>query len=220
MSFDTLAPHYRWMEWLFAGNKLQRCRTAFLDRIRAPKNTLIFGEGNGRFLVEFCHQFPYSKITLVDISGGMLNQARHRLKRAGLDEQNITFIQADALEWIPPTQAFDLIVTCFFLDCFQKSELELLIPKISQAATPKAEWLGADYCIAESGFSRFRSKLIVSFLYAVFGQATHIKARSIVNPAPLLQKEGFKRHQREEIDFGMLYGEWWSRESTALHSPR
>src|SRR5439155_22241467 len=33
MSFDTLAPHYRWMEFILAGKKLQRCRTAFLDEI-------------------------------------------------------------------------------------------------------------------------------------------------------------------------------------------
>src|ERR1041385_77794 len=50
MSFDALAPHYLWMEWLLAGRKLQRCRTAFLDEARAARDILLLGEGNGRFL--------------------------------------------------------------------------------------------------------------------------------------------------------------------------
>ena len=30
-SFDLLAPHYRWMEFVLAGRKLQECRTVFLQ---------------------------------------------------------------------------------------------------------------------------------------------------------------------------------------------
>jgi hypothetical protein len=52
MSFDRLAPHYRWLEWVLAGRKLQRCRTAFLDEIGRADATLLVGEGNGRFLGE------------------------------------------------------------------------------------------------------------------------------------------------------------------------
>ena len=53
MSFDHLAPHYRWMEWLLAGSKPQRCRTTFLDTLPTARHALLLGEGNGRFLREF-----------------------------------------------------------------------------------------------------------------------------------------------------------------------
>jgi len=33
MSFDVLAPHYRWMELVCAGDLLQRCRMAHLARV-------------------------------------------------------------------------------------------------------------------------------------------------------------------------------------------
>ena len=46
MSFDLLAPHYRWMEFILAGEKLQRCRTAFLDELPAARNILLVGEEN------------------------------------------------------------------------------------------------------------------------------------------------------------------------------
>ena len=51
MSFDVLAPHYRWMELVCAGEKLQGCRTAQLAHVLAARHILILGEGNGRFLV-------------------------------------------------------------------------------------------------------------------------------------------------------------------------
>jgi len=36
-NFDFLAAHYRWMEWVLAGRKLQRCREAFLGSIPPPR---------------------------------------------------------------------------------------------------------------------------------------------------------------------------------------
>ncbi len=48
--FDWLAPHYRWMEWLLAGTKLQRCRAAFLPAIPAPRRALVIGQGHGPFV--------------------------------------------------------------------------------------------------------------------------------------------------------------------------
>src|SRR5712671_6722984 len=56
VNFDVLARHYRWMELVLAGEKLQRCRTAFLGEIPAARNILLLGEGHGRCLVECCRR--------------------------------------------------------------------------------------------------------------------------------------------------------------------
>src|ERR1044071_8046631 len=87
MSFDALAPHYRWMEFMLAGEKLQRCRTAFLNEIRGAWNILLLGEGPGRCLLECVRRFANARITCVDASGPMLTQARRRLEgqRPGTD---------------------------------------------------------------------------------------------------------------------------------------
>src|SRR5579864_4929172 len=79
MSFDVLAPHYRWMEVVLAGEKLQRCCTAFLERISGARNVLILGEGNGRFLVECRRKIPKAHIVCVDASARMLTLAQRRL---------------------------------------------------------------------------------------------------------------------------------------------
>ena len=48
MNFDTLAPHYRWMEWILAGNKLQKARTRWLREIAGARRVLLVGEGSAR----------------------------------------------------------------------------------------------------------------------------------------------------------------------------
>ena len=75
MSFELLAPHYRWLEWVLAGNTLQRCRTAWLDRVASAPAVLLLGEGNGRFLAECRRRLPQARITCVDASGRMLRLA-------------------------------------------------------------------------------------------------------------------------------------------------
>ena len=211
MSFDTLAPHYHWMEWLFAGKELQRCRTAFLHQLPPPANALILGEGDGRFLLEYRRAFPYARATVVDSSAGMLQRARKRLAQAGFGHSGITFVQADAREWQPPEATFDLIVTCFFLDCFREEELHSLIAKMARAAAPSAQWLQADFQMAGPPLSRLRSWLTLRLLYAFFRRATGITASAITQPDFMLCREGFVCRQRSVSDWGRLYSDWWAR---------
>ncbi len=211
MSFDLLAPHYRWMEALCAGGQLQRCRTALLGSLPASQRVLIFGEGNGRFLVELCRRFPEAQVTVVEASGVMIDLARARLSRAGLADAQVKFIHADALTWQPPAAAYDLIVTCFFLDCFREDQLQRLVPAIATAAAAEAQWLYADFQIAPAGLRRMCSRVIVGFLYAFFRWATRLPARELVNAEPYLSAAGFARQERREFVLGLLFCDWWSR---------
>lgn len=211
MSFDALAPHYRWMEFILAGEKLQRCRTAFLDEIPVPQNILLLGEGHGRCLVECCRRFPNAKLTLVDQSKKMLEQSRRQLALRSLNSQNVQFIQADVSDWKSPANSHDLIVTNFFLDCFPAEQLESIILKIGEAATSDANWLIADFQIARRGWKRARSRLIIGAMYLFFRAATQLPARGLVSPDSFLQRAGFMLHRRVEREWSLLHADWWSR---------
>lgn len=213
MSFDLLAPHYRWMEIVLAGEKLQRCRTAFLDRVAGTENVLILGEGNGRFLLECRRKLPRAKIVCVDASAGMLAAAQKRLAGQGDDRRGIDFICADALAWRPPEIEFDLIVTHFFLDCFRREQLELLIGKMARSAAPRANWLLGDFQCAEAGLRRHRSRLILWSMYRFFRVVTHLSAKSLTPPDDFLQKHGFVLRERLVRDWGLLHSDWWQREA-------
>jgi ubiquinone/menaquinone biosynthesis C-methylase UbiE len=209
MSFDVLAPHYRWMELISAGEKLQRCRTTFLARVPKANNILILGEGNGRFLVECRRRFPHAAITVVDASARMLELARKRVAQQGVTNDRIDFIRADALTWELPVGIFDLIVTHFFLDCFRVDQLELLISKLGRAAAPNANWLLADFQAAPAGWRRGRSRVILWLMYRFFVAATRLPARTLTAPDSLLERQGFSLRKREVYDWELLHSDWW-----------
>ena len=136
MSFDRLAPHYHWMETIFAGGLMQRCRITYLAKAKNCQHALLVGEGTGKFLVALLRLNPQIRVTCVEQSQGMIHQARQRLARERLDDSRIEFRQMDALDWTPPKEKFDLVVTHFFLDCFRAEQLQMLIPLL--APTPDA----------------------------------------------------------------------------------
>jgi ubiquinone/menaquinone biosynthesis C-methylase UbiE len=212
MSFDALAPHYRWMEFVLAGNKLQRCRTAFLDLVDGAQRVLILGEGNGRFLAECRQKLPIASITCVDASVRMLALARARLQRFGLASDRTAFVLADALDWTPPARAFDLIVSHFFLDCFRRDQLERLIANLSNAAMPRASWLLADFQIPSTRLLRHRAQLIHLLMYAFFRAATHLPARQLTPPDEFLKAHGFELRKRKVSEWGLLHTDRWVRE--------
>ena len=213
MSFDALAPHYRWMEFVLAGNKLQRCRIAFLARVAGARNVLILGEGNGRFLTACCRALPTARITCIDGSAAMLTHARDRLRRQGLALERIEFVHADALVWPPPQAGFDLVVTHFFLDCFSADELSRLIATITKAATREAAWLIADFQVPPGGLSRFRALATHRLMYLFFRAAAGLSARTLVNPDHFLQTHGFVLRARQVTEWGLLRTDWWVREA-------
>ena len=175
MSFDLIAPHYRWLESVAFANRLQNARLAFLDQIPRPRRVLIAGEGNGRFLREFARRFPEASIDCVDASVRMLRLARSRL--AGIDNR-IQFIQSNLLNWSPEENAYDLVVTHFFLDCFDECELEKIVETVTNSATRNAIWLLADFSIPSGAL------------------AENACANLAVGHAPILSSSGWNQRAR------------------------
>ncbi len=211
VSFDALAPHYRWMEWLLAGGKLQRCRTAFLAHVRHARNAVLLGEGNGRFLGAFAAINRSAQITVVDASEGMLHQAQRRAARDHYGLRRIHYVHADILEWTPPLVAFDLIVTNFFFDCFREDQLAALLPRLAPSASVNAQWIVSDFRVPPQGPARWRAQGIVAAMYCFFRVATRLPASGLPSVAPMLEGSGFRLREREFTEWGLLYSELWQR---------
>jgi ubiquinone/menaquinone biosynthesis C-methylase UbiE len=209
MSFDTLAPHYRWMERVLAGQKLQRCRTHFLQKIPTPERALLAGEGNGRFLVEFVRKFPTTEIVCLDASEKMLAAASASIAHA--NHSSIEFIHADLFDWKSPSNHFDLIVTNFFLDCFTADQLGRVVPLLTNAATSNATWLLTDFCSARAGWKRLRTQSILASMYVFFGFATKLPACQLTPPDTFLRAGGFELLDRAFFDWDLLHADLWQR---------
>ncbi len=165
MSFDLVAPHYRWLETIAFGNALQRARTWWIDAIARPKRTLILGEGDGRFLCELVRAYPKIDVDCIDASQAMLQLARGRLRRMRPESfSRVHFIHEDILKW-SPRESYDLLVTHFFLDCFPGRELQAIIAKLASAAEPGAVWLIADFTIPRERFARAHARVWLRMMY-------------------------------------------------------
>ena len=210
MSFDRLAPHYRWMESVLAGGKLQRCRLAWLDEVRDCRRVLIVGVGPGRFLECALREMRGSEFVCVDASGAMLERARAAAQRTG-ESARVCFIHASLPEWESEEPDFDLIVTHFFLDCFPEPALSQVIARLAAAAKPDAYWLLADFQIPARGAARLRARVVLALAYAFFRITTRLPAKRLVAPDDALARNGFRLQHRRTADWGLLHSDVWRR---------
>jgi len=205
MDCDPIARWYRWLEYIGFGRALERRRNAFLNDVSDARRVLLLGEGDGRFLarlVPAIFRRPGAAIDYLDLRNRMREIAR---TRAG---QQVHYVQGNALT-IPLRDAeYDLIVTHFFLDCFNQSNAEALVSKIAAASKPDARWL----------ISEFRDRnrwthLTIAALYLFFRITTGLETRRLIDHHPLLRQNGFMLEKSESARAGLLVSELWQKTS-------
>lgn len=206
MSFDRVAPYYGRLETLVFGRKLQAARTAFVRQIGRRHRALVVGEGDGRFLKELRRTQPGVQIECLDASARMLTLAR---ARAGDD--GVQYLAADVRVAAFPAKRYDLIVTHFFLDCFEEPELTQLVQKLSAAATDNAIWLVADFHVPATGWRRRWAQLLVGAMYLFFRIAAGLQTRRLVEYAPCLQVSGFALTSEVLSAGGLIRSQRWER---------
>ncbi|HEY4272074.1 MAG TPA: class I SAM-dependent methyltransferase [Candidatus Udaeobacter sp.] len=205
MSFDRLAPHYRWLETVGFGSVLQKARTRWIETVPRPKRVLTVGEGTGHFLRKFLRVHRDAVVDCVDSSARMLEFARLRIPDG---VNRVRFFEQDILSWTPPG-CYDLVVTHFVLDCFPQNELKLIVQKLAGLATPGAYWLLADFCIPKTSFARVHAKIWLAILYWFFRTTTAVPAKRLVDPTPELQANGFVCLERSQWRLGLVKSELW-----------
>jgi SAM-dependent methyltransferase len=192
---DRIARWYRWFEYAGFGRGLERRRQAFLSDVSDARRVLALGDGDGRALASLLAAAPRACIDYIDVSAGMLELAR---ARAGTE--HVVYRKEDARTAPLPEAEYDLIVTHFFLDCFDEADLEPLIARLARAATPQSRWL----------ISEFRGNgRLVRALYFFFRLTTGLRTRRLVDHHPLLRRHGFRLVRREDRWRGLLASELW-----------
>jgi SAM-dependent methyltransferase len=196
---DRIARWYRWFEYAGFGRALERRREAFLSDVSDVRRVLALGDGDGRALAALLASAPHACVDYIDVSARMLELAR---TRAG--GEHVNYRCEDARTAPLPAAEYDLIVTHFFLDCFDETDLEPLIARLAGAATPRARWL----------ISEFRGNgWLVRALYVFFRVATGLRTRRLADHHPLLQRHGFRLVRHEDAWRGLLASELWVQEN-------
>jgi hypothetical protein len=129
--------------------------------------------------------------------------------KAGLGVEGIQFVQADILEWMPPSREFDLVATHFVLDCFRVEQLEKLAGCLAEAVTQEARWMISDFWEPPAGLAKWRARLILEAMYLFFGWSTGPPADRLTAPDPVLVRRGFVLRQRHLFEWGILHADLW-----------
>jgi len=207
MNFNRLARHYDWLEALTAGGRLQRARTHWLDALAGRRRILSVGEGHGRFAAACLARFPEAELTCVEASPAMLAVAQARTR--GMTGR-VRWEGRDALAW-QPDQAYDAIVTCFFLDCFTPDALAAVVGHLGACATENAVWLVSDFNVPSRGLARWRARAVHALMYVFFRVVTQLPARRLTPPDAELERQGFVLAGRHETEWGLLRADVWER---------
>lgn len=208
MNYSRLAPFYQCVERTTIGHQLQVARISQLDRlaqISVPRNVLIVGEGDGRFLEAFSIRFPDCTITIVEPSAGMVKCAKGRLEKAGLLSSRHTFVEQPFLEAALAEGAFDCVITLFFLDNFEAEEVEACLDRLSSLAASKACWLVSDFCVPQKGWRRLRAQIWLWILYRFFRITTGIPAWQLPEIERLIERRSVRIVDRQSNSQGMLF---------------
>lgn len=205
-NFNRLAGAYRWMERFTFGPWLTRCRFAFLDELRASRNALVIGDGDGRFTARLLKENPAVLIDALDSSKAML---RALVDNAGIRSSRIRVHLADARLWDPLVSTLDLIVTHFFLDCLTTKEVASLAKRLRVAATPDAKWVVSEFAIPDGWFGWLVARPLITALYFAFWVLTGLSVFHLPNHRKALDQAGFTLAQQRHWLGGILVSELW-----------
>lgn len=203
--FDAIAPWYERLEKLTFGGALQRCRVALLDPAGSARRVLIAGEGDGRFLETLQRACPSARITVVDASRRMIELARRRTGGSA----NVRLVHGDVLDAALELPEVDLVVTCFFLDCFEGREQSRVIQRLRACLGPGGRWLWADFAIPEAQPMKLLARGGIALLYRFFGATTGLRTRRLTDVKSDFRKSDMQPVAARSFCGGLLV--------TALH---
>jgi ubiquinone/menaquinone biosynthesis C-methylase UbiE len=212
VNFDLVAPCYEPLERIAFADDLQRCRVAYLGEINPSGRALFVGEGNGRFLCELLGRYPEIEVDCLDASKRMLQLARRRIEQElPASIERVRFIHTDIRSWAAPEHHYDLVVTHFFLDCFQEPVLIAIIKTLARAAAKNATWLVSEFSIPEKGIGRVQARCWLRTMYWFFRVTAGLEASELIDYTPFLGREGFRLLRQHLFRKGILKSELWKK---------
>lgn len=202
---------YRWLEYAAFGRTLERSRGAFLETLSGCQSVLVLGAGDGRCFAPLLAAAPAARITSIDVDPELERRARERVTALGA-EHRVSFALGDVRNLPLAVQAFDGVVTQYFLDCFSADELDTLVPRVRDALQPAGRWIVADFSVPEEpGPTRWRARLWGWTLCRFFGWSVGHAPRKLPEIDGVLRKHGLALEREKRFSAGLVRAAVYSR---------
>lgn len=154
-NFNIIAPIYDVLARVVFGYQLELAQRRFLDDIRADARVLIVGGGTGKIL-EWLPENSNLAINYVELSEGMMRHAKQRYKNGN----HVSFCTQDILE---TKGDYDVIITNFFLDCFEREKLDNVIAHTHALLKSGGTWLVTDFALPTNAKQRMLLRTMHTF---------------------------------------------------------
>lgn len=195
--FNAIAPYYDLLAALIFGNQLVSIQQSSLKYFHSHQRVMIIGGGTGRAFKGFEHRCR--SILYLEPSEKMIFQAQKNLNNS-----LVTF-KRGKIEEVQPTESFDLVITNFVMDVFNKKELEQFIGEVEMRMAPDGLWIVSDFALNKrQGYYYFKKQLI-KLMYGFFSVVSNLNNNTLYDYRNILSGRGYREIEYHEIYGGFIF---------------
>lgn len=205
--FDRVAAFYDPLSRLVYGRALVRAQHYALAASLPPgaPHLLIIGGGTGHVLLEVLRQRPKAAVLYLEASPQMLGKARALLVRRWPAAVGQVEFRLGTEASLTSHDAFDAIITFFFLDLFEPQRLHRIMARLHASRKPTAPWLLADFAPARTWWQRW----LLAAMYSFFRLTTGISGRMLPPFRAELARLGLQTEHSKYFFGGMIEASVW-----------
>ncbi|MEM9337473.1 MAG: class I SAM-dependent methyltransferase [Bacteroidota bacterium] len=181
-NFNFIAPFYDLCARIIFGSIIDRSQRYFIDQLPSEGHVLVLGGGTGKILEVISSQ----KVVFLDKSSTMIKYAKQRETSS-----SVVFLQEDFLSFEIHEQ-FDVIMSPFFLDCFNGENLRAALIKIRKSIKPSGKLIVTD-------FQRARNERLLNVMHWFFKFTAGLESTSLKDIHSIIMEMGLI--QEKEVFF-------------------
>lgn len=194
-NFNNSAWFYDRLSGLVYGRAVINAQVYLTQFIPADSKILIVGGGTGWILEDITNIHASGlNITYVEVSANMMAQSKKR--NAGANQ--VVFIH-EAIENIPLSTNFDIVITPFLFDNFTEQTTQQIFDHIHHLLKPNGLWLNSDFQLTGKWWQRVLLRSMILF----FRFVCNIEASRL----PDIEKY-FEQHDYKTIAGQTFFGDF------------
>jgi tRNA (cmo5U34)-methyltransferase len=180
--FDAVAPIYDGLATLVFGGAIRRSQLALVSELQSADSALVIGGGTGWILLELLARTPVGRVVYIEKSGSMLEKSRRLIERRHPEWlSRVTFCHGTEESLTASDGPFDLIVTNFFLACFDDTNCTQMIERLYPHLAQHGRWLFVDFQVPEAGVKRMAALALFKVMFTFFNVMSDLESKGPPN---------------------------------------
>ncbi len=157
-NYNRIAPFYDLLAKIISFNEISKAHESQLFHLKTKNNCLIIGGGSGQFLNKLWEINPNIEIDYLDTSHEMLRLAKKNTPEE--KESQICFLTSRTYL----KKKYDCIIAFFYLDLYNKSDLESEIEFIIRKTRKKGIILVSDFTYSKHWLRQLYDRAVILFI--------------------------------------------------------